>query len=151
MGAVGTPNITVTANTTVGQLAFCNSNYNNQILSYHTIGISPGVSLTVSNIGSALNGAYGNMILPVMSSAGFDTLFGGDGTTGSRGNQWTIYGTIQGGAGSTLNVICTNTLTAWNYGNIMVENGTFNGGGFAEPLNAVLDLSGLDYFIWVAD
>jgi autotransporter-associated beta strand protein len=147
MGAVGTPNITVTAKTTVGQLAFCNSNISSQVASYHTIGISPGVSLTVSNIGSALNGAYGNMILPVMSCAGYDTLFGGNpSATWARGNLWTIYATIQGGAGSTLNVICTNTLTAWNYGNIMVENGTLNGGGYAEALNATLDLSGLDYF-----
>lgn len=145
MGAVGTPNITVTTSTSIGQLWIVNSNYNNSILSYHTIGISPGVSLTVSNSGANLNSPN---ILQVMSSGGLYSLFGGNGVSGNQDGNYTIYSTIQGGSGSTLNVICTNSLNAsWTTGsgNITVEEGAL-GAGSSSPLNATLDLSGLDYF-----
>jgi autotransporter-associated beta strand protein len=146
MGAVGTPNITVTANTSVGQLWIVNSNYNNTLASYHTIGISPGVSLTVSNTGANLNSPN---ILQVMSSGGYQTLFGGNGVSGNSDPHNTIYATIQGGAGSTLNVICTNSLnSSWTTGsgNITVEQGVLTPFGVSDPLMATLDLSGLDNF-----
>jgi autotransporter-associated beta strand protein len=144
LGALGTPNITITNDTTVGQLWIVNSNYNNLLASYHTIGINPGVTLTVTNNATNLVGSAN--IMQVMSSGGYFAAFGGNGVSGNTDPNYMIYATLQGGAGSTFNLNCTNGVTAWNHGNLTVEEGALNGGSYTEPCNATLDLSGLDNF-----
>jgi fibronectin-binding autotransporter adhesin len=141
-GAVGTANIAVTNNTSVGQLWFVNTN---SMVSgpqqYHTVSINPGVSLTVSNIASGPNSPS---IVQVCSQGGYTGQFG---TQNGLADQ-VVYATIQG-AGATLNVICTNGLgSTYALGNIWAGQGAANLSVYPtiDPLNAVLDLSGLDNF-----
>jgi fibronectin-binding autotransporter adhesin len=142
-GAMGTPNIAITNDTTIGQLWFVNTN---SVVTgpqqYHTIGLDPGVTLTVSNVPTGMP-APAN-IIQACSQGGFTTQFGVQ-----NGNVDQVdYATIQGGAGSRLRVICTNAITIYGQANIFVSQGSAGLAAYPtiDPCNSYLDLSGLDYF-----
>jgi len=140
-GAVGTANISVTNNTTIGQLWFVNTNsVTTGPEQYHTINIDPGYSLTVSNVASGPNSPS---IVQVCSQGGYTGQFG----TQNGPIDQVVYATIQG-AGAALNVICTNGLSLYQQGNIWAGQGAAGVSAYPtiDPLNAVLDLSGLDNF-----
>jgi autotransporter-associated beta strand protein len=141
-GAVGTANIVVSNDTRLAALWIVNTNQVGVDTAFHTFQISNGVTLTISNSAS-FTGQNVSNIVQVCSQGGY---------TGQWGVQnglvdQVVYGTIQG-EGATLEVICTNGLANYERGNIFVGQGSAGLAAYPtiDPLNAVLDLSGLDTF-----
>jgi autotransporter-associated beta strand protein len=136
-GAVGAPNIIVSNDTSIASLWIVNTNLTGANGGFHTLQISNGVTLTISNS----IGVGQTNILMVTSQSGAAGHWGVD-----YGAQQPIYGTIQG-AGGKLVVIATNGLgSAYTRGNIFVSQGTLGGPLTTDLVNATLDLSGLDEF-----
>ena len=133
-GAVGTPNIIVSNDTSIASLFDMHTNLFGPATLYHTIQISNGVTLTISN-----GPVAGTNVLLVISQSGSaaPSLIGADYGAGA-----VLYNTIQGSG--RLAVIATNNLgVSFAKGNIFVGQGS---GGTGGALNSVLDLSGLDTF-----
>ena len=145
MGAIGTPNIVINEDTTVGSLWIVNTNLTGDDAGFHTIQLNNGATLTLSNNASFDGGNVTN-ILQVCSQAGHTGQWG---VQNGLANQ-AIYGTIQG-EGASLVVICTNGLTGIPYqrGNIFVSQGALglSAAPTEDPCKAILDLSGLDRFV----
>lgn len=134
-GAVGAPNIIVTNDTSIAALYDMHTNLFGASTLYHTLQISNGVTLTISNNPTAPQVNVLQIIS--QSGAGAPSLIGAD-----YGANAVLYNTIQGSG--RLAVIATNGLgTTFARGNIFVGQGS---GGTGGALNSVLDLSGLDTF-----
>lgn len=142
-GAFGTPNIIVTNNTSVASMFVMNTNLAGASALFHTILISNGVTLTISN--NPVAGQVNVLQVCSQSGAGSPSNIGTDNGVAQR-----IYHTIEG-AGGTLAVIATNgmgTNTTFARGNIFAGQGSIGltSNTIEDPLNAILDLSGLDTF-----
>ena len=140
-GAVGTPNIIVSNNTSVASLWVMNTNSVVGSAGYHTILISNGVTLTISN--NPTSPQINALQVCSQSGAGAPSAIGAD-----HGNNSRIISTIQG-EGGTLAVIATNGLgSVFARGNIFAGQGTLglSPAPTIDPLSGVLDLSGLDNF-----
>lgn len=142
-GAVGTPNIFITNDTRIASLWVNNTNsVITGTVGYHTIAISNGATLTISN---TITAGVTNIVQVTSQGgvAGTSVNFATD-----YGVNTVIYSTIQG-QGGRLVVNSTNGATVFQRGNIFVGQGSLglSGAPTIDPLNAILDLSGLGTFV----
>jgi len=142
-GAVGTPNIVITNDTRIASLWVNNTNsVITGAVGYHTIAISNGATLTISN---TITAGVTNIVQVTSQGgvAGTSVNFATD-----YGVNTVIYSTIQG-QGGRLVVNSTNGAMVFQRGNIFVGQGSLglSGAPTIDPLNAILDLSGLGTFV----
>lgn len=148
-GVFVTPNMVVNTDTRIAALFVNNTNcvLGSANTIYHTLLISNGVTLAVSNssAGTAPFFLNTNAIIQVasQSAAGNPSGIGSD-----LGINSVTYFTIEG-AGGTLLVNSTNGATVFSRGNIFVGQGAIglSVAPTVDALNAVLDMSALDNFI----
>jgi len=141
-GVYSTPNIIISNNTAAAGLLVMNTNLFGAM--YHTILISNGVTLALSNTVST--GVAQQNIIQVCSQSGAGSP---SGIGSDYGNNAVITCTIEG-AGGTLTVNSTNGVgSTFTRGNIFAGQGTLglSAAPAIDPMNAILDLSGLDTFV----